>query len=360
MVHWENDISPTERFKALLRGEKLDRVCIDYLCHGHNALIMGYKNFGEYYEYPKVWIKCLMASMEMYQQYIMPVTLTGSGPLWMEAWGSEFAYPYDPKMGSIALTKPAVKKPEDVDKLEVPDPELYMSTIYEDIELALERGLLPFAFMLGGWISFAAYSITEPETFMFWIIKEPDLCHKLLDLSTEFAIREAELLVKKFGPESWIAADGNPTDANVLISADTFAKFPLPRAIKMHRKVLEMGVPMWYTHWCAEHKMNIEAGYVEKIPMGEPGILSFGPEVPIEQQVERFGKLCVIQGNVDPVSFMYKSFDDVLELCRQNVEVGMNCAKGYMLGCGCELPPPSPPANVYALTKAARDYGKYK
>jgi uroporphyrinogen decarboxylase len=93
--------------------------------------------------------------------------------------------------------------------------------------------------------------------------------------------------------------------------------------------------------------------------MGEPGIVLFGPEVPMEQQVERWGDLYILIGNVDPPSFLYQSFDEVLELCRKNIEVGMKAERGYMLGCGCEYPPPAPAANTYALTKAAREYGKY-
>jgi uroporphyrinogen decarboxylase len=361
MVHWENGISPTERFKATLRGEKLDRICVSPFVMGHGAKLMGYKTLGEWYEHPKVWMKCNMAVMEMYQFYPPPFAMAGSGPM-TEVWGAKIAYPYEPKMGSITLIEPAVKKPEDVEKLEVPDraaTDRALSGVYEGLELAIERGLFPLAMIPGGFITSTAYSLTEPETFMFWLIKEPDLCHKLLDKNTEYGIRVAELLVEKFGAESWMPWTANPTDANVLISADTFAKFPLPRVAKLFRKVLELGVPMWWAHWCADHRLTIEAGHVEKIPLGDPGMLWFGPEVPMEQQVERWGKQHVLVGNIDPPSFLYMSFDELLELCRKNIEVGMKAERGYILGCGCEYPPPAPAANTYALTKAAREYGKY-
>jgi uroporphyrinogen decarboxylase len=356
---WRKEMSPVEGFRAVIRGEKPDRVPVCAMSLGHNAKIMGYKTLGEIYEYPKVWTKCHEAAMEMYQFYTPPLALVGMGPLMMGAWGSKFMYPYEPKMGSITLIEPAVKTPEDVDKLEVPDPAPYMAPLYETIELSLERGWYPLAVIQGGWISAAGYSITEPETMLFWIIKAPDLVHKCLDLSAEYGIRQIELLVKKFGAESWIPWDANPTDSNVLVDADTFAKFPLPRAIKLHKRALEMGVPMWFTHWCSEHKLTIKAGHFEKLPMGKPGIISFGPEVPVEFQVERWGKRHVILGNLDPPSVMTRPFDEVLELCRKNIEAGMNSPKGYMLACGCELPPPAPPANVYAMTKAAREYGRY-
>lgn len=79
----------------------------------------------------------------------------------------------------------------------------------------------------------------------------------------------------------------------------------------------------------------------------------------MELQVERFGKEYILCGNVDPPSLMTKPFDEVFELCKKNIEVGMRAKGGYMLMCGCELPPPTPPANVYAMVKACREYGKY-
>ncbi|MFX0195521.1 MAG: uroporphyrinogen decarboxylase family protein, partial [Candidatus Hodarchaeota archaeon] len=327
---------------------------------GHNAKILGYKTLGEIYEHPKVWLQCNKAAMEMYQFYTPPLALAGAGPLMMGAWGSKFMYPYAPKMGSFTLIEAAVKTPEDAEKVELPDPAPFMGPYYETMELALGQGWYPLAPIMGGWISAAGYSITEPETILFWTIKEPDLVHKLLDVSADYAIRWAELLVEKFGADAWIPWDPNPTDSNTLVDAEMFAKFPLPRAIKVHQKVLDMGVPLWFTHWCSEHKLNIQAGHIEKVPMGDPGILSFGPEVPIEQQVERWGKDYIIIGNVDPPAMMTQPFEEVFELCRKNIEAGMKASRGYMLACGCELPPPTPPANVYAMTKAAREFGRYQ
>ncbi len=357
---WRKEMGPVEYFKAVIRGEKLERVPVCAWSLGHNAKILGYKTLGELYEYPKVWFQANKVAMEMYQHYTPPMVFSGFGPLMVEAWGSKFMYPYHPKMGSVIVSDPVVKTPEDVEKLEVPDPAPYMDPVYECVEMSLEQDWYPLVFMMGGWITSVAFSMAEPETTMFWIIKEPELVHKMLELSTEYGIRVAELLVEKFGADTWIPGDANPTDSNTLIDADTFAKFTLPPAKKLHQKILDMGLPFWWTHWCSEHKLTIQAGHVEKIPMGDPGVILFGPEVPIEQQVERWGNKYVILGNVDPPSMMTQPFEEVVELCRKNLEVGMKASRGYMLSCGCELPPPTPPANVFAMTKAAREFGRYQ
>ncbi|MEM3365922.1 MAG: uroporphyrinogen decarboxylase family protein [Candidatus Bathyarchaeia archaeon] len=119
-----------------------------------------------------------------------------------------------------------VKKPEDVDKIEVPDPEPYMSAPLEALEIAVSKNMYSCAIVMGGWVSAAAYSITEPETFLFWMLKRPELAHKILDLSAEYAIRQAEVYVKRLGTEGWIPWDANPTDSNTLFGSDFFEKIP--------------------------------------------------------------------------------------------------------------------------------------
>jgi len=359
MPWWLNEMDPVEAFETLLRGETPDRVINCPMCIGHAAKLLGYKSLGEVYEFPKVWMKAMLVTRDMYRAYPPPLALTGAGSMWMGAWGSKFMYPYHPKMGSLALIDPAVKTPEDVDKLQVPDPVPHMGGIDEALDTAIRQKMHPLAPVLGGWLSMAGYSITEPEKILFWIRKRPDLVHRLLDASTEYAIRELEHLTKKFDTEKWIPWDANPTDSNTLLDAETFAKFPLPRVIKMHQKGLDMGIPLWFTHWCSNHNLNIKAGYIEKVPQGNPGILSFGPEVPMEVQVEKYGNY-ILLGNLDPPQLMTRTNDEVKEMSRKNIEVGLRGKRGYMLACGCELPPPVPPANVYAMTSACREYGEYQ
>jgi len=359
MPWWLNEMDPVEAFEMLLRGEKPDRVVNCPMCLGHAAKLLGYKSLGELYEFPKVWMKAMIVAKEMYNIYPPPLTVAGTGPMNMGAWGSKYMLPYHPKMGAIALTEPRVKTPEDVDSLQIPDPAPYMSGIDESIELGIKHKMHPLAFVIGGWVSGAGYGITEPEKILFWIRKRPDLVDRLLDASAEYAIRILEHLVKKFGPENWIPWDANPTDSNTILDADTFGKFPLPRVIKIHQKGLDLGIPLWFTHWCSKHDLNIKAGYVEKVPQGKPGILSFGPEVPLDLQVERFGNY-ILLGNLDPPQVMNRTNDEVKEMSRKNIEIGMRGKAGYMLACGCELPPPVPPANVFAMTSACREYGKYQ
>ena len=356
---WLNEMDPMDRFKTILRGEKPDRVGVFPLMMGHSAIACGYPNLGDYYAKADVSVRCQMLAKELYG-HDEPVHLVSPGSNAGE-WGSKIEHPYRPKMGAIATIESVAKTPNDIENLVVPDPNTapYMQEYTKMIQLAIDKKQFPFVFVYGGWLSHAAPRIAELEQVLIWMHKAPDLVDKLLDKDLEWGIRQAEYFVKKFDSETWLPWDPNPTDSNTLISPSMFARFPMPRAIKLHQKVLDLGLPMWFTHWCSNHKGNMKAGYIEKIPQGKPGIIQFGPEVDLQYTVDHYGDKYIILGNVDPPSCMLKSFDEVYALCKRDVEIGKKSPKGYFLSCGCELPPRTPSVNAYAFMKAARDFGKY-
>mgnify|MGYP001273007841 CR=1 FL=1 len=352
-------MTPDERYRALINGDPVDRVPVFPLSVGHAAIVCGYPNLGTFYEKPEVSYACQRVAKELYgfeQPYwIIPPSYGAV------EWGSKILFPYNPKMGSIAVIKPAVNTPEDVERLEVPDPKTapYFKEMMDVLKKMVARKEFFMVSIMGGWITHACPRITSVENFMRWLIYEPPVAKKLLAKSREYALRMAEYYVRELGAESFIAFDAAPTDSNVLISPKQFEEFTLPSVVELHEKVLKMGVPMYWTHWCSNHNGNIKAGHVDKVPLGKPGIIHFGPEVDLKTVVERFGKRNVVLGNIDPPSFMMKSHDEVIQLARQDIEKGKNSPRGYILGIGCEMPPRAPPANVYALIKAAREYGKY-
>ncbi|MFX0195519.1 MAG: uroporphyrinogen decarboxylase family protein [Candidatus Hodarchaeota archaeon] len=356
---WLNEKDSKERWEALMRGETSDRVPVFPLMLGHAGIIMGYKVLGDLYRFPKVAERCQSAAKEMYGHDQPKLTLSRLHHARCVAWGGEVEYPYRPRMSSVVCTKPPVDKPEDIERLEVPDPRVaYGDEFFEVVNSWIEQKD-PFMLYVGaGMISSTAPWLIEIEKLLLYMIRQPELAHKMLDITLEYGARTLECFVEEFGTD-WPVWDATPTDSNVLVSAEFFGKFVLSRMIKNHQKALDLGIPMWFTHWCADHTESIKAGHVDQIPMGNPGMIHFGPEVPLKDYVERYGNKNIIMGNVDPPSLMFKSPDEVLELCKKNIEEGMEASKGYVLACGCELPPPAPPANVYTMTKAVREYGRY-
>jgi uroporphyrinogen decarboxylase len=348
-----------ERWKAICNGDPVDRVPTFPACIGHAAIINGQPSVGAIYEKPGVSYKLQKLAREMYQ-YDQPIILIPSG-YYSAEWGTKILYPYNPKMGSVAFIDPVVKKVEDVEKLEIPDPKTL--PFYKEFigvcknAIANKDPLL--LYILASNVTAVCPFITHVENFMRWLIYEPSVAKKLLAKSKEYGLRVAEYYVNELGADNFIAANGFPTDSNVLISPKQFGDFVLPSIREFDQKVLNLGVPQFFHHWCSNHNANIKAGHIDNVPIGKPGIIQFGPEVDLKVAVERFGKKNIVMGNVDPPAMMIQEHDECLRLAKVDIEKGKHSPKGYILGVGCELPPRAPPANVYALVEASREYGRY-
>jgi uroporphyrinogen decarboxylase len=351
-------MKPPERYKAILRGDPVDRVGVFPFGFGHFAMLLGHPSLGEIYEKPALSYKAQLLARELYG-WDQPLFFW-SPSFGIGEWGSKYLFPYNPKMMSVTMIDPVVKTPEDAEKLEVPDPKkdpnMKEALVY--LKKAVENKEMPMFMLTGGWLT-NLDKIVEIQTIMRWVRKNPDLLKKLLAKTVDFAIRQTEYICEEVGCDTWIPIEATPTDSNTLISPATFEKIVLPSAIDVHKKVLDLGVPMWFSHYCSNQNGNINAGFFERIPMGKPGIIHFGPEVDLRVTVERFGKKHIVLGNVDPPSIFLQSYDEAMKLCKADIEKGKDSPRGYMIACGCELPPRTPPANVFAFVKAAREYGRY-
>ncbi len=351
------EMRPLDRWRAILRGDPVDRVPVFPWAFGHPAIILGYPNLGEFYAKPEISYKAQTIAREIYG-WDQPNIFWS--PSWgITEYGAKGVFPYNPKMMSVTMVEPRVKTPADAEKLEVPDPskDPNMIEAMRWMKKSVEKKEMPAFFMSGGWLT-NLDKFVAIQTLMLWLRSDPGLVKKLLAITVEFATRQAELIIKEMGTD-WIALDAMPTDSNTLISPKTFEDVVLPSAKAVHQKVLDLGVPAWVSHYCSNQNGNIKAGLIDKIPLGKQGIIHFGPEVDLKVVVERFGKQYIVCGNVDPPSMLLQSFDQVVQLAKADIEKGKNSPRGYILGVGCEAPPRAPTANYYALIKASREYGKY-
>ncbi len=359
MIHFQSaEMTPLQRWRAILSGDPVDRVPVFPFAFGHNAILFGYPNLGDLYSKPELAYKTQIIAREIYG-WDQPLFFWS--PSWgITEYGGKSVFPYNPKMMSVTMVEPAVKTPEDAERLEVPDPKKDPNMIeaMKWMKKAVEKKEMPMFFLSGGWLT-NLDKIVEIQTVMRWIKYHPDLIKKLLAKTVEFAVRQTELLISEMGADTWIAMEATPTDSNTLISPQTFEQIVLPSAIAVHQKVLDLGVPMWFSHFCSNQNGNIKAGLIDRIPMGKPGIIHFGPEVDLKVTVERFGKKNIVIGNIDPPSIMLQPYEEVIRLAKADIEKGMHSPRGYIMGVGCELPPRTPTANVYALVKAAREFGRY-
>jgi uroporphyrinogen decarboxylase len=62
-------------------------------------------------------------------------------------------------------------------------------------------------------------------------------------------------------------------------------------------------------------------------------------------------------GNISSTIIQSGSAEDVYEATVRVIEQGKKCPGGFMLAPNCDLPPRAPVENVWAMMRAATDFG---
>ena len=155
-----------------------------------------------------------------------------------------------------------------------------------------------------------------------------------------------------------LCLDELPSESNQVISPKLMEKFALPYLIEYQRRLRSLGVKRFGLHICGQQNLNLPC-LSEASPWIHPSVLSFGHEVDI-QTAARYFPEDIIFGNIEPALFQTGPPQKVYEHCRAAIEKGRKAEYRYILGSGCGLPPTAPPANIYAMTKAAHDFGWYE
>ena len=113
---------------------------------------------------------------------------------------------------------------------------------------------------------------------------------------------------------------------------------------------------MWF-HACGEQNLNLPLW--AQCNFGDPGIISVGNEINFEQVAKYFpNDICF--GNLSPAIIQFETPEAVYESCRKIILKGKNIPGGFIFAPGCDMPPKSPPYNVWMMTKAINDFGWYE
>jgi len=343
-----------ERLNSLLSGQRPDRVPLYHFLLGFCAKNVGYP-ISSMYSDPE---KSFMAQLWTFEQYGID-----GGPDFGYAsyggweFGGEIKFPNGeweqaPSHGSFA-----VQSEEDVEKIRLPD-----VTKSGMLPLAMEFSKLqdkfgtPISIVLGGNFTIAG-NICPVETLCRWMIKKPEVAHRLLRFATDHILEVIQYWVDTFGAERVIPNIWEPLSSNQIISPKHFDIFVLPYLKESSEKILDMGIKHIYYHICGEQNLNLP--HWAQVPMGDPGIVSIGHQVDLSTAINYFGDKSIIVGNVDPAFIQNGTPQQVYELCKQCIEKAKYAPRGYMLMSGCEVPPMSPPYNMYMMQTAIKDFGWY-
>jgi uroporphyrinogen decarboxylase len=354
MAQFKKDrMTEKERLEALLNRQRVDRAPFFLMAVAFAAATVGYSKV-DVIENPEMAFWAKLRTQEMFGA-IDRVSYSG-GAFGTREFGGEIKMPTSEFAQSASLLQPPVQSEEDVWKLEVPDVTTagVIPRMMQFAQLQAEHGL-PISFNSGSILTTLGY-ITGVERMCRWMIRKPELVHRLCRVVTDFHIAIARYWVDTFGPERMLPGTQAPTDANQIISPKQFEEFCLPYQREVYEKLFALGVKHIYTHVCGEQNLNLP--YWAQIPMGDPGLVSFGHEVDLETASKYFPN-DIIMGNVEPAIIQTGTPEEVYEHSRICIEKGRKHPGGFILGPGCELPPKAPPYNVWIMRKAINDFGWY-
>lgn len=351
----KNDrMTSEERMTALLKGNPIDRVPLYHFILGFCARNTG-SPLDVIYKDPGQSFQVQSQTLEQYGFDGGPDYGYASYGGW--EFGGDIKFPsgeYEqgPTHGGFL-----VQSEDDVWNLKLPEVKTagFIPLAMEFSKLQDKSGK-PVSIVLGGNFTIAG-NICPVATLCRWILKKPELVHRIMELTTEHVVQVIQYWADTFGAERIVPNLWEPLATNDIISPWHFKEYVFPYIKESSEKILATGIKHIYYHVCGDQNLNLP--YWAEIPTGNPGLISVGHQISLTDAIKYFGNNNVIIGNVDGNIIRKGSARQVYEHCQKCIEEAKFAPRGYMLMSGCEIPPMSPPANVYAMRKAINDFGWY-
>lgn len=350
-----DSMSAKERMAALAAGQPIDRVPFMpfALCF---AARIGGMDRGEVFRHPEKAFAVGMNLLEVYP-WMNGKPAYGWGDRGAWEFGGNIVWP-DGDSYAGPWSDPIIASPEEVDALPSPDPETAGMVPLQDAfnRICREHGFT--ASLPGGTPTTISSSIVGRENFLRWMVKYPEVVHKLQRKSTDFVLRCAERTIAKYGAQNCGVYAGVPMESNQLISASMFETFAKPYIREIFDCYTSAGVKNITVHLCGDHRANLP--HWKDIPLPRRTIFSIGDEMDLERTGEAIGIDNILAGNVNCSMLCAGSPEEVFAEVKRCLEAGRKHAGGFVLMPACELPPDTPLENMEALAAALFQYGYYR
>lgn len=335
-------LTPRERFGLLVIDEPQDRVPIFPLVTAHAARAAGIP-LRDYYTDGTAMARSQLVAQETYG--IDFISFFSEVGLVAEALGSRFDYPEDdlpllaePKWKELTQLDDRVVDPTADGRLRV-----YLDAItyaYEargDTVPVLAYVPAPFT---------TAQQLVDQEAFLVGLLTEPERVKTLLAYATRSVTRFCRAIIGAGGLPILV----DPLASGSVISAEHYREFALPSEAEviryLHRYDLDVVL-----HICGDTRATIGM-------MAETGadLLSID-RIEVTEAIAGAGTTCRIIGNYDTSAILLSDPATVAQEVVTMVEAGQNCPKGFVAATGCEVPVETPPQNVRAFVRAAKEAG---
>ena len=190
------------------------------------------------------------------------------------------------------------------------------------------------------------------EAFMteLGIGEHPEEIHRLLNISTEYVWRFAELLLEA---GAHVVSIGDALASGSVVSPKTFEEYAFPYQQELARRVRSKG-GMLSIHVCGQ-----TGSVMSRLAQTGAHLLEFDAPTDFDSARKAAnGRVCLM-GNVDTSEVLTFGDEDLVkETCRTLIGK-VKPESGFILSSGCALSPNTPAENIMAMIEAARAYGVY-
>jgi len=254
---------------------------------------------------------------------------------------------FDDQPPSIVEAQALLREKATLARLKVPDP-LGGGRMHDRVQgIALLKERIGRDKIVEGWIEGpcgGSADLRGLNTLMLDFCDDPQLVRDLFDYVLEVGMRFARAQVEA-GAD--VIGIGDP--AASLVGPRIYREFVWPYEKKMVDGLHALGARV-RLHICGNTRPILDA-------MGQLGcdFIDLDSMAPIAAAREKMGPRQVVLGNLDPVRDLRDGtpasvFAAVAECHRQ-------AGRAYIAGAGCEVPRDTPPANVHAMVRYAREAG---
>ncbi len=246
----------------------------------------------------------------------------------------------------------AVNSAEDIESLEVADPHKNgrMPQIIETVKIYVEKFKESENIINAGCEGpiTAAGSTWGMENLMRNMIKNPNLVHNILEITTDSIIEFLNAQME-YGLDNVVLAD--PSASCTCISPEFFKEFAFPYYRKIVRKV---NSPIFLIHICGEIFNIIK--HIIRIPK----MMAISVDiVDLKEAKDEIGKKFVtLMGNVPTELMRYGTPIQVEQEAKKCIKAAAEGGK-FMLSTACDIPPKTPAENIRALINAGKKYGTF-
>ena len=336
-----------QRVEMLFKGQRPDRIAVLPQIGDHAGWVHGLTMDVIYHDPDKI-AAAHLKTIEDYGYDIPAIQVEPSWPV-AEACGCSVTYPPDK---CPWITDNVIKKPEDVDRVVMPDFWAHPATGTILKATRKVKDEIGSDFLTAGYMS-------GPLTFALQLMPYNDFIIKTRkDPSfVEAVVQKAAEVVKHF------AMALRDAGAEILVICEHDLQMFSPKAfhdyiIRRLPGILEV---MDYNvlHTCGKVEAHLAAQADALSGLTGLQFLNFSPEVSITKMVEAYGGRMSFCGNIDHIHLLPNGDrEEILAACRAAIQEGLT-ARTFMLGPGCEITIDTPPDNIKAFVQSAALYGGY-